>query len=240
MAGVGPWPPPRPCRTWAGPCPRWCRCRGRSPCRAQPCRCRWRGSRAARAAPGGPPRGARGWPARPASQRSQTDRWTRPAGEWTRSGGREGRAGGGRGEQRAAGGRAAGGPGPQLSPARLRLAPAPQRTHVEHKHLDGLGEGEADGGRAQLLPLADAEAGHRQDHGGAVEVAEEGEPQVEGLGAKQGAVGGVDVLRGDLRAGGGRGLARGERRAVPAGPLRCHACRAAPLPPSCPVLTRLK
>lgn len=66
-------------------------------------------------------------------------------------------------------------------------------------HLDGLGEGQAHVGGAQLPPLPDAKAGHRQQHGGAHEVADEGEPEVEGLGAEQGAVRVVHALRGDVR-----------------------------------------
>ena len=55
-------------------------------------------------------------------------------------------------------------------------------------HLDGVGEGQAHCSGAELHAHDDGEDAHRQHQDGAVQVAVEGEPQVEALAVEQGAV----------------------------------------------------
>ncbi len=55
-------------------------------------------------------------------------------------------------------------------------------------NLDGVGEGKTDFGSTQLLALGHSEHGNSQHQDGAIEIAEEGKPQVEGLSIEQSSV----------------------------------------------------
>ena len=69
---------------------------------------------------------------------------------------------------------------------------------LTHKHLDGVGEGQADSGGAQFVGEANGEAGHGQHQDGSVQVAPVGKPQVEALASEDSAVVGVVAPDGSL------------------------------------------